>query len=152
MTRTLSSAALAAKEIRTILKQKFPNTKFRVKSDNFSMGDSVDVEWTDGPTSEAVDKLIAHYQYGNFNSMEDIYELTNRRDDIPQTKYLHTTRNISADVFKNIVAEINEKFGWTLEVEVNQWGTAHVTRESDFFTGNDWASYYVRREFNQRTF
>lgn len=150
MTRTLSPAALAAKEIRVILNKQFPNTKFRVRSDNFSMGDSVDVEWTDGPTSEAVDKHIAHYQYGNFNGMEDIYEYTNRRDDIPQTKYLHTDRNISADVYKNIVAELNEKWGWNLQVEVNQYGSAHVT--NDFHTGSDWASSYIRREFNKRTF
>ncbi|MEG4149472.1 LPD29 domain-containing protein [Microcoleus sp. Pol12B5] len=50
-----------AKEIRAILKKEFPATKFSVTISRFSMGSSVDTSWTDGPTTDQVDKLIGHY-------------------------------------------------------------------------------------------
>lgn len=50
-----------AKEIRSILKANFPGTKFSVKSSRFSMGESVDATWTDGPTRSQVDALIGGY-------------------------------------------------------------------------------------------
>ena len=68
--------ALAAANIRKELKLKFPGVKFRVRSESYSMGDSVDV---DGPSDirDEAEKIINKYQYGDFNSMEDIYENNN---------------------------------------------------------------------------
>ena len=50
-----------AKEIRAILKKEFPTTKFNVKIKRFSMGESVETSWTDGPTRPQVDALIGSY-------------------------------------------------------------------------------------------
>lgn len=96
--RELTTVAKAAKQIRVILKEKFPKMKFRVKSENYSMGDSIRVYWTDGPTADEVGMFVNHYQYGDFNGMEDIYEYTNTREDIPQTKYLFLERSYSDDI------------------------------------------------------
>lgn len=62
----------------------------KVKSSSFSMGDSVTAKLQDVPACymKEIKSHFARYQYGSFNGMEDIYEYTNRRDDIPQTKYL----------------------------------------------------------------
>lgn len=89
-----TGAAHAAYLIKGLLKIKFPAVQFSVKSDSFSMGDSVDVCWIDGPTDKAVNDLIGMFQYGSFNGMEDMYEMTNRQD-FPQTKYLSTSRRYS---------------------------------------------------------
>ena len=64
--RELTTAAKAAKLIRTELKKTFPEAKFRVRSNNYAGGDSVYVNWTDGPTDEQVSDITAKYQYGHF--------------------------------------------------------------------------------------
>lgn len=110
MQRQLSSQAAAAKQIRQILKNAFPSTKFRVRSSGYSMGDSVDVDWTDGPTRDQVNKLVGHYQYGHFNGMEDIYEYSNSRKDIPQTKFLMLQRDISEQTYLECFEYIKKHF------------------------------------------
>jgi len=71
---TKSGWALAAANIRRELRLEFPGHKFKVTSDSFSMGCSVDIGWSDGPTSEEVEKITGKYQTGYFNSMEDLQE------------------------------------------------------------------------------
>ena len=93
--RTLTQAAQAAKLIRTELKKAFPNTKFGVTSSNYSMGDSVAIEWTDSITTEEVRVIIGKYQYGSFDGMTDSYEYTNVRKDIPQTMFVQLRRRRS---------------------------------------------------------
>lgn len=98
-----TQAALAAKAIKEELKKQYPTVKFSVKSENYSMGDNVSVSWCDGPTCREVEKITDKYQYGSFNGMEDIYELTNCRNDIPQTKYLLTSRTPSQLIEEKII-------------------------------------------------
>lgn len=90
-----TQAANCAGAIKEELKKLFPGVKFSVKSSNFAGGDSVDVSWEDGPTTEQVNNIINKYQYGHFDGMTDMYEYTNRRDDIPQSKYVHSSRSMS---------------------------------------------------------
>ncbi len=91
-TKQLTQAALTAKAIKKELKKAFPTIKFSVKSSNFSMGDSVDISWNLGPHTDQVDKIVNKYQYGHFDGMTDYYEYSNKRDDIPQAKYVSTQR------------------------------------------------------------
>ena len=114
-TRELTMAAKTAKAIREELKIKFPGTTFKVHSDNFSMGNSVDVYWTDGPTTKAVDEVIRKYQYGHFNGMIDMYEDTNVREDIPQAKFVFGKREISPENELKLRTVIAKKFGVTIE-------------------------------------
>lgn len=104
-----SQHAGAAAAIKAELKAAFPGIKFSVTSDSFSMGDSVHITWTDGPTSEEVKAISGKYQYGHFNGMEDIYENTNSRDDIPQSKYVSESRSIS-DELETILLPDAEKY------------------------------------------
>lgn len=118
MKKTLSEHANCAKQIRKELKQNFPTTKFSVTSQSYSMGDNVRVEWTDGPTETEVEFLIKKYQYGHFDGMQDLYEYTNSRDDIPQVKFVMTERDYSeearekyAEIAKNSYHK-NENDSW----------------------------------------
>lgn len=65
-----SSGRVAAENIRRELKRAFPGFKFSVKSDH----DSVDVYWTDGPTTGQVQPIIGKYRAGSFDGMTDCYE------------------------------------------------------------------------------
>lgn len=105
MARTQTAHAMAAKAIRAELKKEFPEHKARVRSTSFSMGNAVDIyiggksQTVDGfqidkncpnhQLREKVRKVVAKYQSGSFDGMEDIYNYDNRRDDIPQVKYVH---------------------------------------------------------------
>lgn len=60
--RRMSKPAMMAREIRKELKEKFPMTKFSVRSKSYSGGGSVKVTWTDWPTIEAVSKVTAKHE------------------------------------------------------------------------------------------
>lgn len=106
--KKLSGHAAAAKAIREELKKAFPAVKFSVVSESFSMGNSVHINWTDGATTKEVESITDKYQYGHFNGMEDIYENTNSRDDIPQAKYVSCSRSMS-DETKTILLPFAEE-------------------------------------------
>jgi len=93
-----SSHAGAAAAIKAELTALYPGIKFSCTSDSFSMGDSVNVKWTDGPTESEVDSIIKKYQYGNFDGMTDMYEYSNSRSDIPQSKYVSSRREQSEGI------------------------------------------------------
>jgi len=93
--KQLSNQAQAAQAIREELKQSFPGIKFKVTSEGYSMGDHVNISWEDGPTTEQVKEHTGKYQFGHFNGMDDIYENSNSREDIPQSKYVFESRSMS---------------------------------------------------------
>lgn len=98
----MSTQAETAKMIRKELKQAFPLTRFSVKSDSFAGGNSVDVSWDNGPVTDAVRSIVDKYQYGHFNAMEDIYEHTNSRKDLPQVKYVQVQRSIDESIKEQV--------------------------------------------------
>lgn len=100
-----SSHAGAAAAIKAELTALYPGIKFSCTSDSFSMGDSVHVKWTDGPTDEEVNNVIKKYQYGSFDGMTDMYEYTNSREDIPQSKYVSASRTQS-DSLKELLPQL----------------------------------------------
>lgn len=61
-----------AKVIRKALKRAFPKVKFSVRSDSYSGGSSIDVSWTDGPTSDQVDEVVKRYAGATFDGMIDL--------------------------------------------------------------------------------
>lgn len=87
----------AAKNIRIELKAAFPGVKFSVKSSRFSMGNSISVNWIDGPTGDQVSAIIGRYAAGSFNGMEDIYEYSRDawKDAFGDAKYVHASRELS---------------------------------------------------------
>lgn len=60
---------LVAVNIRKSLKLAFPKITFRVTSDY----NAVNVKWTDGPTSAAVEALTNRHKEGDFDGMTDCY-------------------------------------------------------------------------------
>jgi len=66
----LTTAATAA-EVRATLKKAFPETVFSVRSSEYSMGSSIDVGWTDGPTAKQVDAILDCFEGAGFDGMTD---------------------------------------------------------------------------------
>jgi len=106
-----SAHAMAASEIRRELKKAYPTIKFSVTSECFSMGNSVRIHWTDGPTADQIDSIVKKYQYGNFDGMQDLYEYNNCIDGIPQVKYVQTSRTISDTIKMDVKDKIEKLYG-----------------------------------------
>lgn len=67
--KTWISCPDTAKLIRKTLRREFPGTKFSVRS---SHGTSVNIEWTDGPTLDAVKSVTSAYAGGGFDGSIDL--------------------------------------------------------------------------------
>lgn len=117
--RNLTEAAKAAKAIKVVLRKSFPGVKFSVKSENFANGNAVNISWTDGPFINDVEEITSKYKRGHFNSMEDIYENSNKNTDIPQAKYVQCSRELSYETQLLAIETLEEKCGikvkWSMD-------------------------------------
>lgn len=93
----VDSLQAAAKNIRIELARAFPGVKFSVKSRRFSMGDAIDVRWTDGPNGKQVDEIIDRYAAGSFSGYDDLYTYSRSawREAFGDAKYVHSARDYS---------------------------------------------------------
>ena len=68
-----------------------------VKSKSYAGGNSVRVKVLDQPPGvvKAIETFCNQFEYGSFNGMIDLYEYTNRRNDIPQVKFIFVNVDIS---------------------------------------------------------
>lgn len=156
MARTLSSQAAAAKMIRAELKAAFPTVTFKVTSKSFSMGDSVHIDWTNGPTAADVDAIVGKYEYGHFDGMDDSYHYSNRRDDIPQSKYVSTDRHYTDEARRAALAYVNRRWGWDLRFIERQYGTQtwieiDPLSDAHMDNGRGWRSFEVGLELQKAT-
>jgi len=96
--RPISSHAHVAKLCRAFCKEL--GVKCRARSEVYSMGSSVRVEIEDEPPQvvRQLNDEFSKYQYGHFNAMEDIYEYSNSRDDVPQVKHFFLENRYSNDM------------------------------------------------------
>ena len=69
-----SSHALGAANLKAELNRTFPGVKFSVKSESYSGGDAIRVQWEFGPTTKAVSAIGDKYQQGSFDGMTDCYD------------------------------------------------------------------------------
>lgn len=72
--RKYISCADTAKLLRSALKAQFPSVKFSVRSNTYSGGASIDVNWIDGPFASDVDKIAKRYAGATFDGMIDLKE------------------------------------------------------------------------------
>lgn len=107
------SLTTAAKNIRIELKLAFPGVKFSVKTSRFSGGNSIDVFWTDGPTSPQVDAIVNRYAAGSFDGMTDCYNYERNawRDAFGDAKYIHTRREDSDRALEGAIRRVVSRFG-----------------------------------------
>lgn len=61
----------AAKMLRAELKRRWPQVKFSVRSEKYSMGSHMNVAWIDGPTQRAVEEVANAYSGARFDGSND---------------------------------------------------------------------------------
>lgn len=108
--RRTTEAGEAAKEIRQVLKMAFPGQKFEVSSKNYSGGNSINISYTNGPTQKEVERYVRDFEYGQFDGMTDMYNITNRNKNIPQVKYLFVNRHMSPQLAKYLREELADYY------------------------------------------
>ena len=108
--RRKTEAANAGSEIRKVLKMAFPGIKFSVNSETYAGGNSIRVNWENGPTVKQVNQYTKDFEMGSFNGMEDIYEMSNYNKNIPQVKYLFLNRSMSKNLKEFLEKEIEKKY------------------------------------------
>lgn len=75
-----------AKLIRAELKKAFPDTKFSVRSQSYSMGCHINISYTDGPPAKAVEAITDKFCGKTFDGMDDS---THYHDSDYQGKRVH---------------------------------------------------------------
>lgn len=65
------------KNCKKLLQSAFPHVKFSVRYSSYSGGNSLDVSWEFGPTTQAVEEIAKQFQRGPFDGMTDCYEYDN---------------------------------------------------------------------------
>lgn len=100
--KKMSGQAMAAKEIRAYMKAN--GIVGSVRSESFSMGDSVNVSVVDlmPAAYKALSEFARKFQYGSFNGMEDIYEYDNYVSGAAQSKYVFVGNEMSNEMAQNI--------------------------------------------------
>lgn len=108
------------------------------------MGNSVHVTVYDLPPAEykAVNEFCSPYQYGHFNGMEDIYEYSNSRDDIPQTKYLHIKNEFSDEIRQKAWDVIRAAYCAAEDAPES------ISEINNFRVDNEWADAFLYRFLN----
>lgn len=109
------STTETAKLIRAALKESFPTIKFSVKSDKYAGGCSIDVRWTDGPSTAMVEAIAKTFQGGYFDGMTDYKGSTYALVDGIATKFcadfVQCHRSNSDAAVERAIAQVGRKYG-----------------------------------------
>jgi hypothetical protein len=108
------SHAIAAQNIKKELSQNFLGIKFSVKSKSYSGGNSINIDWELGPTTEQVKAFTYKYEAGDFDGMTDCYNYSNDfktrqfQEKNGSAKYIFCNRNIPDYVYEIIIKRLCE--------------------------------------------
>jgi hypothetical protein len=125
MVKELSTPAQAAKEIKAALKLAFPGIVFNVKSDSFAGGDAVRIKYFDGVKHDKVSEIVAPYQYGSFDGMNDLYNYDNKNAELPQVKYVNVSRSMSDAVRDQLLNKIITEYAGCENLTYDDYAPEH---------------------------
>lgn len=112
MKKQLTEVAQCAKLIRDELKRDYPTIKFTVRSENYSMGNSINVSFKDRyDLLKEIETKLAKYKDGNFDGMTDCYDYKPNPSNLPRTKFLFVKCEVSSDLKEKIYTKLAENFG-----------------------------------------
>jgi len=102
------SGTLAGKNIRAQLRRAYPDVSFSVRSKN----GSVDIRWTDGPTSKTIERLVSPFRGGHYNAMEEYYSPSDSAwgDVFGSARYIFTQREHSAAHIERAIGALWERY------------------------------------------
>lgn len=128
-----SQVAQAAAIIRKHLKAN--NIAARVTSKSYSMGSSINVTIQQDVVPAVRDQIEAYcngFQYGHFDGMQDLYEYSNRNDEIPQAKFVFVHFDHS-DELEAAAREFMGQWKYDTEYELDRavWSLLAGSGQSD---------------------
>lgn len=135
-----SEQAQAAAMIRKHLKAH--GIKARVTSASGSMTSSVNVTIKDDvlpATRKAIENYCNQFQYGHFDGMQDLYEYSNSRDDIPQVKYVMINTDYSDEIRQEVYEYLCANFADFSDLSGNYADNINAA------AGREWVSTWVHR-------
>jgi hypothetical protein len=115
-----------AKLIRRDLARAFPGTTFSVRISRYSGGSSIDVRWTDGPTSDAVERVTGRYEGKGLMDNTDYAPYVDGELDGEcvhfGSDYVHCTRSFSPAFAQAVADEVADRYGteW-ITVKTCKW-------------------------------
>lgn len=118
--------------VRKVLKKHFPTTKFSVRYDSFSGGDSIDVKWTDGPKEEDVRPIVKMFQNSHSDYTGDYwdYDPSEFNNLFGGFKFTHADREFSDEKLNEYTDKIIEMIPEFAERRTyNEAHETHPTRE-----------------------
>lgn len=119
------------------LKAAFPGVKFRVRTSRYSMGSSVSVEWTDGPSLAQVKVITDPLDHYRFDGMQDLAwtaeAVTYRGERVRAGCHVSHVRHYTRAAVEAFIAGIDEPGVETLRIA----GTDDHAYVADLFTHGD---------------
>ena len=138
--------AADAKEIRQILKKRYPLTKFSVKSKGYSMGSSIRVCWLDGPTREEVEKVANKKSQVSRDEYGEILGGGNQ--------FVFCERDYSEAIYRAAVNKMRPWASWydidfgAIEYQVNDDGSCQFKK--DIVCVRNGCCFYLAQEVYQK--
>jgi hypothetical protein len=112
-TKSTSSGASAAADIRAALKAAFGGFRFGVRTERSG---TVRVSWVDGPAIDAVDAIVGRFEDGHFDGMADIYVHAPEDASTPnRARYVFTHRDLSDRLCARVTAEMRAQWSTVSE-------------------------------------
>lgn len=140
------TTAETAKRLRGTLKAAFPETKFSVRSRSYAGGSSIDIRWTDGPSTRQVDAVKYEFEGATFDGMIDLKSykdptLYAREDGTfvevrAGADYVLTHRDISQQWREQVAAEVTALTGELCDL--TSWGDIGPDGEQTKRNGAGW--------------
>jgi hypothetical protein len=131
--KKMSEIAECAKAIRIELKKKFPEIKFSVTSESFSMGNAVRINWNDGISESALKDIINKYKDGDFDGMTDSYDYR-PSNGLPRAKYITTSRHISESNYETGFVMVKKRYDFLIDLDTS---SKELFTKRDCWTGHN---------------
>lgn len=119
-----SNYARGSSNLKRLLGIKFPGVAFSVRSDAFSMGNSIDVSWTDGPTAKQVEEISDLFCTSTTEQSGgdriNVPCSTGFTDWMGGGKYVHSQRNISEHIERAVGEAIAKRWGVEMPADLRK--------------------------------
>lgn len=145
--RSYISCADTAKLVRQALKEAFPGHKFSVRSSSYSGGASIDIQWTDGPTTKQVESISNAFEGSYFDGMIDykgsVYAKLDGKPVQFGANFIHTRREFSDALVQRAINAIAAKYAANFK-HLN----IPVPAVSDYKNGSLWNVHILGDDWN----
>jgi hypothetical protein len=111
-----------AKLVRAALKESFAGVKFSVKSSSYAGGASITIKYTDGPTSDQVEKVISNFEGSYFDGMQDYkgqnYANLNGEKVKFGADFIFVNRKLSGPFLTGVSVDVCNEYGFDNAVSI----------------------------------